>query len=99
MERLTVLPLYEKANKMGIVNEGDDQTKLKYLTVSIAATKTFGKLTYATWLQFFDEREGGRSGYIMKACRHTALLVCAVQLSRGTDSYVFPLAILITKGV
>lgn len=39
----------------GIVLEGEDQTKLRYLTVVIAASKMSGKSSYMAWLWFFDE--------------------------------------------
>lgn len=51
--RLTTLSLYGKANSMGTVLEGDDQTKVKHLTTAMAASKTFGNLTYATWSRLF----------------------------------------------
>lgn len=55
LARQTMLSLFVEANTMGIILEGDDQTKLKYLTFDMAASKALGKLTSATWLRLFDE--------------------------------------------
>lgn len=46
--RLTILPLFDEANVVGIDPEEDDQAKLKYMTVVMASSRTFGKSTYAT---------------------------------------------------
>lgn len=47
-----MLPLFGEAKAMEIDLEGEDQTKLKYLTVAIAASKTSSKSIYTTWLRF-----------------------------------------------
>lgn len=46
--RLTMLPLFREANAMGIILDGDEQSKLKYLTIAMIALKILGKSTYET---------------------------------------------------
>lgn len=41
--RLTMLPLFGEANDVAIVLEENDQVKLKHLTATMAASRTFGK--------------------------------------------------------
>lgn len=52
----------------GVVLEEGDEEKLQYLTFAMAASKTFGKSTYATWLIHFDEGEGSQSGWCWRHC-------------------------------
>lgn len=42
-----------ETNAMGVVLEGEDEVKLRYLTYTIEASRTFGKLAYTTWLRIF----------------------------------------------
>lgn len=46
---------------MGVILEEDDK-KLQYLTFAMATSKKSSKSTYATWLRYFDEREGSTGG-------------------------------------
>lgn len=41
LENKTMLPLFGKANAIGIILEEHDQTKLKYLTVAMASWKKY----------------------------------------------------------
>lgn len=45
-----MVALFREANTMGIVLKGDDQTKLNYLTATMATLRTSGKFTYLTLL-------------------------------------------------
>lgn len=55
LESADEVAIGREANPMGIVLEGDEQTKLKCLTSIMATSKTFGKFPYKTCLKFFDQ--------------------------------------------
>lgn len=68
---------HEKADNAATIQEsqrhGDHSqvsrsNKIKVPTVAMAVSKTFGKLTYAIRLQFFDEGGGRTSSHVVKAC-------------------------------
>lgn len=58
---LILLTLFGESSVIGIVLEGDDQTKLKYLTNVMAILKSLRKSKYAAWLWFSNEGSGNRS--------------------------------------
>lgn len=78
-----MLPIFEEANAIWVVLEGDNQTKLKYLTAAMVASKTSDKLIYETWLRLFDKGDSSRSSYVMEAFFLLALLVCVVEWPGG----------------
>lgn len=52
---------------MRIFLEEEDQVKLKYLTPAMATSKMSSKLTYVTYVRFFNEKDGSRREYIVEA--------------------------------
>lgn len=95
--RLIMLPLFQEAKEMGIVLEVLDKAES---VATMAASKSLGKATYATWLRFFDEENDSRSGYIMETFL-TYLLSCKVFPSGPKDGMnpdFFFLVILIGRG-
>lgn len=81
--RLTTLPMFGKATLWGIVLEEDDGVKLKNLTSAMTPSRTSGKSTYATWLNFFYKGDGSRSGLWWKPSWHIGCLVRAAECPRG----------------
>lgn len=63
--RLTMLPLFRGG--FGIILQREDQTKPKYFTAAIDASKTSDNPTYATWLRFLMRGVGNMSGYVIDA--------------------------------
>lgn len=95
---LTHLPLFNEANPMEIVLDGDNQLKLKYLLATITALRSSEKSTYATWLRFFHERDASISDFMVEA--FLVVLVYTVDRAGGwTQLECFPLAIQVAKGV
>lgn len=62
-----MLPLFGEAHTMVSFWRRMIKRKLKYLVAAMAASRTFEKSTYATWLRFFYEGDGSRSGYVVDA--------------------------------
>lgn len=65
MVSLTMLPIYRERKSMGEVLKGEDEDKLHSLTSAMAASKTSGKSSYATW--YFDEGERTQSELVLEA--------------------------------
>lgn len=84
-----MVALFREANTMGIVLKGDDQTKLNYLTATMATLRTSGKFTYLTLLWLFDEGDGSSSGYIMEAFLSYSCYALSSGLKDGLGLYVF----------
>lgn len=59
--------IFEEANAIWVVLEGEDQTRLKYLTAAMAVLNTSDRLTCETWLLLFDKGDDSRSGYVVEA--------------------------------
>lgn len=84
-------------NAIGINLEGEDQVKLKNLIAAMAYSRSSRKLIYATWVRFFDRT---MTVDLSSLTRFLYILVVACQVNMRTlNLYVFPLAILIEKGV
>lgn len=47
---LTLLALCGETDSMGIILEGENHIELKYLMVTLTASRPSEKSTYATWL-------------------------------------------------
>lgn len=50
---MTLFPLFYKMNTMGIVLEEEEQIVLKFFTIAMIASKSSGKVSYATQWGFF----------------------------------------------
>lgn len=81
---MTLLSFFNEANAIGIVLGVEDQGKMKYLMAGMIALKQ-KKLTCGTWLRNFDEGDGSPFDFIIEA-------FCL-------NRYIFPLALLIVKGM
>lgn len=46
--------------------EGNDQVKLKNLTIAMIASKSSRKSTYITWQRFFDDGDDNKSKYMVE---------------------------------
>lgn len=94
--RLTMLSLFWEVNAMGIVLKEDDQTNLKYLTVAMAASETYGKSTCAIRFGFLMR---GMAVGVNVVEAFLSYWLCWYVLSSGSEvglnHYLFPLGILI----
>lgn len=63
---VNTLSVFDEANAMGIELYGDDQLMM-YLSTTMTASRSSKKSTYATWLKGFDERDGRRYDFVVKA--------------------------------
>lgn len=63
--RLLVLPMSRDVNAMGVILEGEDEVKLRYLTSPMTASRTSGKSIYATSIRFSNEGGDNRSDSVL----------------------------------
>lgn len=57
------LPLYDEANAVDLTPVGEDKGRLQHLRAVASSTKS----SYSSWICYFDEGEGSRSGLILEA--------------------------------
>lgn len=70
----------------GIFLKGEDKTKIKYLTVVMASSKSSGKSTYVTWLRFLTR--GWQSLWIcarLRPCCHTGSYGMSFQVAQRIE--------------
>lgn len=60
---IMALLLYGEASAIGLTLVGEDKHKLQHLTVASSFTRSL----YSSWILYFDEGEGSRSGFILEA--------------------------------
>lgn len=94
--QLTMLLVFGNQSPIGIVLEGEDEAKHKYLTSAMTVSRMFGKSTYARL--YFDEGENRCCECVVEDFLIYWLSCLPSEPEDGLNPYIFPLTILLAKG-